>query len=128
MSIDLRLTDEIEDEILPILNIPLIEETLENATDVITLDYNVYTDFINHKRRWEHTWAYLSEDDYNKVRGFYDRQFTEYKYPLLSIDYYGINLVPVRMTIEPKNIINGCGMVQDVTISLRETGNQIAVS
>ena len=119
--ITLKLTDSTASLVLNIPEVPIAEDTIENATDVQTLDFNVYTDFIAQKRQWTHTWKYLSEDDYNALRGFYNRQFTLFAFPKFTIDYYGIIDVPVRMALNTKNTIDNCGEIADVTIILRET-------
>lgn len=119
--ITMSLTDSTGTLELPLLDVPLTEETIENATDVQTLDMNVYTDFINTKRLWRHKWGFLEEADYNALRGYYNRQFTLFAYPTLSISYYGITNVPVRLSMNQKDITDGCGTVDDVEITLRET-------
>lgn len=119
--IEIILKDSTSTLTLPVLNVPLQEDTVENAIDVQTLDYNIYTDFINQKRKWSHTWAFLSEEDYNLVRGFYDRQFTLFKYPTLTISYYSVTDIPVRLNLNTKNVINTCGLINDVTLVMRET-------
>lgn len=118
---ELQLTDTIASLTLPLLEVPLTESIIENSTDVVTLDANIYTDFITTKRSWTHTWTYMNEDDYDAVRAFYNRQFTEFKYPLLTIPHYSIANVPVRMTINDKSIINSCGRIGKITITFRET-------
>lgn len=122
--IELTLTDNSTTATVPILAPPLSQETIEGSTDVTTLDMNVSTYFTYNKDRWVHTWDYLTEEEYNLVRGFYDRQFTEFAYPLLSITGGGsanVTDVPVRMTISPRNIIDNCGTVRDVEVTFRET-------
>jgi hypothetical protein len=119
--ITIQLTDDTTSLTLPLLEVPVSEQTIENATDVQTLDYNVYTDFIARKRLWSHTWATLSESDYNALRGFYDRQFTTFKYPRITIDHYAVTDVPVRMTLNTKEIISHGGEVSNVQVGLRET-------
>ncbi|WP_439946514.1 hypothetical protein [Streptomyces sp. BBFR109] len=119
--IELVLTDDTGTLTLPLLEVPLTQGTIENATDVETLDKNVHTNFISQKRQWSHTWAYLSEDDYNALRAFYDRQFTLFRYPRLSIPYYSISDVVVRMKLNDKNIVTHAGEVSDVEVSFRET-------
>lgn len=125
--IEIKLKDDVKEYTFSQLEVPLTEDTIENATDVQTLDYNIYTDFINQKRQWTHKWAYMSESEYNEIRGFYDRQFTEYKYPLMTVSYYGITDVPVRIKMDAKNTINNCGMIQDVVAVFRETSALPAV-
>jgi len=119
--IELELTDATGTSTLQMLEVPLTINTIEGATDVQTLDYNVYTDFLTQKRVWSHTWAYMDEDDYNILKGYYDRQFTLFEYPELSIDYYNVANVPVRMTLNQQEVVNYCGRVQNVEVTFRET-------
>lgn len=119
--IAIQLTDDTTTLTLPLLEVPLSEQTIENATDVQTLDSNVYTDFIAQKRLWSHTWETLSQSDYNALRAFYDRQFTTFKYPRLTIAHYSVSDVPVRMTLNTKEVISHAGEVANVQVSFRET-------
>lgn len=106
---------------LPPFEVSLDTETLENAKDIVTLDYNMYTDFINHKREWSMRWDSLTEDEYNVLKSIYDEQFTLFEYPVLSIAYYGIASIPVRMYMNKKAVWNNCGDVENVEITLRES-------
>lgn len=108
---------------LPPLGVPLTETPIENATDVVTADNNMYTTFAvsSTKRGWNIKWDILKELDYETIKAIYDDQWINYQYPPLSIPYYGIEDVPVRMSISPKEVFNHCGDVQNVTISLRES-------
>lgn len=122
--IELSLTDNSTSLTLPILAPPLSEAVVEGATDVVTLDMNMSTYFTYNKRQWSHTWSYLTEAEYNSVKGFYDRQFTLFKYPLLTITDAGTantTNTPVRMTISPRRIIDNCGVVEEVTVTFRES-------
>lgn len=114
------LTDSTGSLTLPLLNVPLSEETLEGSVDVVTLDMGIYTDFTVNKRQWGHTWATLSEDDFNDIKGYYDRQFTSGSYPQVTISELGVSAVPARMYLSPREIRDNCGRVQNVTITLRE--------
>jgi len=118
---EITLTDATTTATLPALEVPLSEDTLEGASDLVTLDMNVYTDFINLKRLWAHTWAYMDEADYLVIKGFYQRQFTLFEYPTVTITELGVDNEAVRMTLSPRRIIDNCGVVSDVQITLRET-------
>lgn len=106
---------------MPESEVPLTTTTIEGATDVQVLSFNVYTDFITQKRLWSHTWAYMTEAQFAILKGYYDRQFTLFAYPQLTISDENVNLVTVRMSLNPKNIVDNCGTVNDVTVSFRET-------
>jgi len=121
MAYEITLTDSTTSATLALPEVPLTVTPLEGAVDVTTLSFDVYTDFITQKRIWSHTWAYMSEDDYNTLVGFYNRQFSLYEYPELTITEEGVTDVIVRMMMQPKNIIDDCGTVQDVSVSFRET-------
>lgn len=120
-SYEIQLTDDTGTATLAPTEVPLTVTPLEGAVDVTTLSYNVYTDFIALKRAWTHTWDFMTESDYNTLLGYYTRQFSSHSYPELTIDDESVNGVTVRMSMQPKNIIDGCGTVADVTVSFRET-------
>lgn len=122
-AIEIILTDSTGSLTIPDLEVPLIESLIENAVDVETLSRDVYTDFISNgnKRVWSHSWDSIPKELYDALRGYYDRQWTLFQYPTFAIPFYGIADVPVRMTINQKNIYNNCGDVQDVQASWRET-------
>lgn len=121
MAYEIQLTDSTGTSTLTATEVPLTTNPLEIATDVQVLSGNLYTDFIAQKRIWSHTWAFLTESEYNTIKGYYDRQFTLFEYPELTIADEGVANVPVRMSITPKNIIDGCGVVNDFTVSFRES-------
>jgi len=122
---ELKLLDSTGQTTLPPLEVPLTISILEGAVDVQTLSYDVYTDFIVQKRAWTHTWAYLTREEYQIIKGYYDRQFSApYAYPQLTIDgsiSNEITNIVVRMTLTSQNIIDNCETVSDVTVSFRET-------
>ena len=118
---DLTITDDTGTETFANPEVPLTRETIEGATDIETLDVNVYTDFFALKGRIERTWAYMSAAEYALLKGFYERQFTTGKYPLITIEGLGIEDLPARMTLSPTEIIDNCGYVQNVTATFRES-------
>lgn len=117
----IELSDSTTTAPMPLLHVPLTQSDIEGATDVATLDMNLYTDFFAKKRLWAHTWRYMTETDFNVLKGFYDRQFTLFQYPTLTITELGVSAVVVRMTLSPQNIIDNCGTVEDVSVTFRET-------
>lgn len=121
MSLTLTLTDTQDTVTYTLLEVPFTTEDVTGTTSVTTLSGNVYTDYLYDKRQWKHKWSWMTEADYNKLRGFFDRQFTLYKYPLLSIPDYGVENVPVKMEISARKTIDNCLRVEDVEIKLRET-------
>lgn len=119
----LKLTDTQDTVTYSLLQVPLTTEDITGTTDVTTLDGNVYTDYIYDKKTFKHKWAWLSLTDYKKLRGFYDRQFTNYKYPTMELTEPDgtVTTKVVRMEISEKNMTSNCGTIEDVTITLRES-------
>lgn len=120
----LKLTDSTGQSTLPELEVPLTLLPIEGAVDVQTLSFDVYTDFVTQKRTWTQTYAYLTVDEFDLIKGYYDRQFTDYAYPQLSIEdslNHDVTNVVCRMTMTAENIIDNCETVSNVTISFRET-------
>ena len=105
----------------PSPNTPLTERTLEATAEVVTLDMNVYVDLLSTKREWTINWGYMSATDYANLRGFYTRQFTALSFPDVTIPDLSIASVVVRATLNEQNITDASGLVENVTLILRET-------
>lgn len=121
MAYEITIVDDVDTMTITYPSPPLTESIIEGATDVQTLDMNLYTDFLGTKRMWSNTLPYLNESDFNQLKGFYSRQFTLWKYPIISIADLGVNNVVARMTLSPRQVIDNCGVVEDVEVSFRET-------
>ena len=121
MAYEITLTDSTGSWTSPAPNTPLTEQVIEASSEVVTLDLNVYVDLFNTKRVWTIRWGYLDAVDYDHLRGFYDRQFTDLKFPYLNIPDLGVSGSVVRATISERNITDQSGLVENVEITLRET-------
>lgn len=115
------LTDSAGVHELPPLEVPLTRVKNEKMTTVEALSGNVYDDYIATKRVWSHTWAYLTKDEYDLLDGILERMKAEWLYPELTIDGENVENLVVRYELGPKNIIDNCGTVSDVTVTFRET-------
>lgn len=120
MSYEITLTDNTGSATLPALNPPLSEEILEGAVDVVTLDMSMYTDFTAKKRQWTQRWAYMTEANYNILKGYYNRQFSTGSYPQVTITELGVSAVYARLSLSPQQVIDNCGKVQNVILTMRE--------
>lgn len=119
--IEIKLTDSTGQVTLPALEVPLTLSPYHKLTEVETASANVYVDYVATKRIWTATWSYLTEDDFNVLKGFIDRQLQNNLFPEITIDHFSVSNVVVYMTLTPQNVIDHCGEVQDVTASFRET-------
>lgn len=121
MAYVIYLTDSAGTHELPPLEVPLTRVKNEKMTTVEPLSGNVYDDYIATKRTWAHTWRYLSENEYALLDEIYERMKSEWTYPQLTIDGENVTDLVVKYELGAKNIIDDCGVVQDVTVSFRET-------
>ena len=121
MSLTLTIKDDTLTKVYPLLEVPLTKKREVGKTEITTLNGNVYTDYIYKKFVFEHKWAWMSEDDYRVIEGFYDRQFINHKYPIISIPELGIENMVCAMELSDQEIVSNCGTVENVTITLRET-------
>lgn len=126
MSLTLTLTDTTDTITYDLLQVPFTTGDIVGNTDVTVLSGDVYTDYIYAKRQWKHKWSFMDITEYKKLRGFYDRQFSTAKYPVMTlVEPDGTTITtPVRMDINDKKITSQCGMIEDVEITLRETSQQ----
>ena len=100
-------------------NIPFLETPLENAVDVTTLGFDMYTDFVSQKRQWEIQWKMLTESQYDDLRAVYDSQWSTGIYPVFIVDYYGISS-RVRMYLNAKDIRKDGCQLWNVAVRLVE--------
>lgn len=121
MAYEVTLQDSTASWTSPAPNTPLTETIIEASQEVTTLDLNVFVDLLNTKRSWTVTWGYMDATNYANLRAFYDRQFTALEFPEVDIPDMGVSGVIVRMTITDQNITDESGLVENVTITLRET-------
>jgi hypothetical protein len=118
---NIELTDGTTTATFTLIRPPLVIGTIEGATDIVTLDNNMSTYFTYNKRQWAVEMAYMSEAEFNTLKGFYDRQWTLFQYPLLSIDHFSVVNIPVRMYLDTQNVIDNCGTIENVQVRFRES-------
>lgn len=106
-----------------ILN-PLVSNPVIRETDVETIDANISTYYSATKRQFTVQLGYLDKDSWAALNAFRDRQYTDRKYPLITIsgdENINVTDLPMKITINAQNVINNCGEVENVTITLRES-------
>ena len=121
MAYIIYLTDSAGTHELPPLEVPLTRVKNEKQTVVEPLSGNQYTDYLATKRAWSHTWKYLTSDEYDQLDEIYERMKSEWQYPRLTIDGENVTDLVVRYELGPKNIIDDCGTIGDVSIMVIET-------
>lgn len=121
MSYHLTISDNQQSYTFDVLNVPITDRATEGANDNVVLNGNVFTDFLYLKRTYVQTFAWMDEEEYAILRGFYERQFSEARYPYMTMSELGVSELPIRLTIDDGGIINNCGTRQNVRITMRET-------
>lgn len=124
----LALHDQTDDMHFDVLQIPITDNDVEGASDNTTLDGNVYTDFLYLKKVWKQSWKQMDNATYQRLRGFYTRQFSTGVYPELTMTDLLTNTAlvtsqAVRMKLTDGGVINECGFRRNVTIELRQSTN-----
>ncbi len=100
---------------------PSSESQLEAATDVTTLDNNVSTYFSAKKRQWVIDFVDLTTEEFAEIKNFYERQWTQFKYPMISISSLGIENVTARMSVNDTSVIDACGTISGFEATFRES-------
>ena len=121
MAYEITLVDGSGSWTSPPPNTPLTQETIEASSEVITLDLNAYVDFMGTKRLWVIRWGYMAASEYASLKGFYDRQFSDLAFPVLTINDLSVLSVVARATLSEQNISDASGLVENVALTLRET-------
>lgn len=124
----LALHDQTDDMHFDVLQIPITDNDVEGASDNTTLDGNVYTDFLYLKKVWKQSWKQMDNATYQRLRGFYTRQFSTGVYPELTMTDLLTNTAlvtsqAVRMKLTDGGVINEYSCRRNVTIELRQSTN-----
>lgn len=120
-SISMKIADTVSQVEYDLLEVPLTETTVLGSTNVETADNNITTYFTANKRIWKHRWVYMTKEEYETLRTIHDRQYVLYKYPLLTIEHLNVENVPVLLTMNERRVVDNCGGVSDIEITMRET-------
>lgn len=122
MAYEVTISDTVDEMTIKYPSPPLVEDTIEAVVENETLDFNVYLDVLaDDKRVWQLKQDIMTEADYDRLKGFYDRQRTLWLFPTISIPDLNVQDVVVRMTLSGKQIKDNCGRVEGVRASFRET-------
>lgn len=103
------------------LGAPFTISDVEGKSQNTTLDGNVYVDWAYQKKSFSVDLFHLTPDDYAEIRSFYDYQFQNGSFPILTIPELDITNMPVYFEISNRNIINQCLLTDKLTLKFRET-------
>lgn len=105
--------------ITPITLAPII-----NETDVETVDGNISTYYGSTKRSYEVSLFAMDQESYSALKAFVDRQYSNLKYPKITVDgaeVLNITDMTAKMTLSNTEVINSCGLVDNIKLTFRES-------
>lgn len=85
MAYRLNLKDSADALDIDVLEIPLADDFIEGASDNTTLDGNIFTDYLYLKKQYSYKWATMDAETYDRLKGFYTRQWSSKKYPYFTL-------------------------------------------
>ncbi len=119
----LTLADDSDTMSFTLLEIPISDPDVTGVATNTTLDGNVFQDYLYMKKQYQQSWSRMSEAEYTQLRGFFTRQYTLKKFPLLTMTDLGIQSLPVALSLTDDGVIDTCGTRQNVKLVMRETTN-----
>ena len=123
--ITITITDAQQSQSFETLIQPLVDTPVLNEGDVTTIEGDIATYYTgNKKRNISVLFGYMTTDAYAVLEGFRDRQRTNHAYPLITIngaDGLAVDNLPCKMTLSAQSIVDNCGTVENVRVTLRES-------
>ncbi len=123
--ITLTITDPQDSMTFDVLTAPLQANDVVLESDITTVDNNISTYHTGEKKQhFTVGVGDLTASMYVRLKGFLDRQRTNRKYPLATLEgaenVRAINM-PAKLTLNTARIVDNCGLVEGVEIDLRES-------
>lgn len=122
--ITLTITDTQDSATFRVFAVPIVSDPVIAETDVMAIDANLSTYVTGAKRQYSFDLGYLDAEAYAVLLGFRQRQYTNHKYPQITVEgAENINVTNMtgKMTLSEQRVIDNCGNVEDVTVTFRES-------
>jgi len=121
----MTLSDSSDTMSMTLLEVPIEDKDIEGTADNTTIDGNIFTDYLWLKKQFVQKWTIMDATTYEKLRGFYTRQFNNAEVPTYTLeDGGGVGIypaTPVRLSLTDGGVIDNCGTRQNVQLTMRET-------
>jgi len=91
MIYKMELSDSVDDMIFELLEVPIEDKDVTGIADNTTIDGNVYRDYLWLKKQWTQKWSIMCQAEYDRLRGFWLRQFGNAETPFYRL-FYGDNV------------------------------------
>lgn len=83
----MKIADSSDSITFWLLDVPIVKKDVGGTATNTTIDGNIYTDYMWLKDQWEQKWSIMCKDEYDKLHGIFERQFTNAEVPNLKIFY-----------------------------------------
>lgn len=93
----------------------------EGKSQNTTLDGNIFVDYAYSKKSFTVDIFHLTPQDYADIRAFYDYQYSNARFPVISIPELDIENMPVYFEMSNRQIVNQCLLTDKLTLKFRET-------
>ena len=124
MAITLTITDTSVTQTYGVLMAPVVSSPIITETDVQTVDGNISTYYNSTKQSFTIQLGNMTQDEYSVLKGFIARQYSNLKYPVITITG-AINLnvtnMVAKMVLNDQNVVTNCGLVEGVQVVFRES-------
>lgn len=106
------------------LSAPIVLTSIINEADVETVDGNISTYYGSTKRQYTFKIAWLDAETYGSLQAFRDRQYSNLKYPRITVDgapNLNVTDMTAKLTLNDQEVTNNCGLVENITLAFRES-------
>ena len=124
MAIELTIADTTDTQTFNIIASPLVSTPVIAETDVVTVDNNISTYYTGTKRQFSIDLGYMDAETYAVLVAFRDRQYTNLKYPQITItgdENINVTDMTAKMMLSEQKVLDNCGRVGDVVVTFRES-------
>lgn len=97
----------------------LVETTTPNETDTMTLNGDLYTDFVNYRRSWAVSLLPLCREDFEVIYAVYTGQYANESYVTFVCEARDISTI-VKVNISDQDIKWNGDQVDGFTLTLKE--------
>lgn len=90
MIYKMTLADSSDTMTFDLLEVPIADKDVEGAVDNTLVNGNVFTDYLWLKKQFTQKWSIMCPDEYDRLRGFYTRQWSNATVPTYYL-FYGVD-------------------------------------
>lgn len=105
MIYKMELSDSVDTMVFDLLEVPIVDKDITGIAENTTIDGNVFNDYLWLKKQYVQKWSIMCQDEYDRLRGFWTRQFGDAEVPFYRL-FYGENVY------EDKNFLTSDGFTQ----------------